>query len=136
MAGSLARLRAAGFVLTASGDRLLAAPSSRLTPEWRAIIRAQKPEILAELVAEADGLAPFARALRLGTLVVCGRCRHYAEPQPGAELGRCAVLHDDVAGAVPFHCHDYAGIRGVTRHEAPHSNGCDAITSREASLPR
>jgi len=107
MAATLARLRAAGLTVAASGNSLLASPAGRLTPELRAVIRAHKAEILADLAGEASGLAPFETALRLGRLVVCERCQHYASPPGDALVGRCGVLGEDVAGAVPFTCGRY-----------------------------
>ncbi len=58
----LTRLRNAGLTLTADGDVLHVSPASRLNDEFRAVIRSNKPALLAalrherELVAEAKRL--------------------------------------------------------------------------------
>lgn len=46
----LARLRALGISVAADGDDLVLRPSSKLTPEMLALVRAHKPALLALLM--------------------------------------------------------------------------------------
>lgn len=49
----LATLRCAGFTVAPEGDRLKITPASQLTPELRAMVQAQRDEIIAALQREA-----------------------------------------------------------------------------------
>jgi hypothetical protein len=53
----LGRLHAAGFSLTAEGERLMVAPSTSLTDEIRAQIRGNKPGLMALLAGRSRPLA-------------------------------------------------------------------------------
>ena len=47
--GAVDQLKQQGFRLSLNGDRIQVRPGSRLTPEWRQWIKANRPEIVQEL---------------------------------------------------------------------------------------
>ncbi len=98
----LADLNAAGFTLTADGERLLVAPADRLTDELRAAIRRYKPVLL----AVAQALTP---GQRLPGVVpdLAGDDYHEAEALILGALGfpRSSRLHAEL-------------IRDPARHQA------------------
>ena len=108
---TLARLRADGFDVSASGETLKVSPTRKITPELRSLIGNNKPALLVELAAEAERLAPYRAALRTGALVLCANCA-YCVPRPDASPNAwCRHYEEGVWVNVPFRCPRYDASR-------------------------
>lgn len=109
---SLADLRSHVLRVRDTDGALTISPGSRLTPELRTQIRAGKAALLAELAAEREALAPFTASLKVGTIVVCGRClRCVVNPETHPDAW-CRRFEEPTCQAIPFTCGGYEPQRG------------------------
>jgi hypothetical protein len=119
----LATARKRGITITARNGRLsVAAPAGTADGELQAALREHKAEILTLLCDPSEAqdrlteiaaarrsahLADFKHALRLGTFVLCGDCKHFAFAEAVAGSGMCAMYGVDTEPFIPLSCANY-----------------------------
>lgn len=107
----LDELDVAGVKLSHEGPTLYAEPRESLTPGIRETIRVHRAELLNALSTTFDTTAGFEEALRIGRLVICVRCQHFAARPARMPDGWCHDTSEATWARVPFQCERYRSAK-------------------------
>jgi len=124
----LDRYREAGYAISREGNGLRVEAEHPVSDRMREVFRQKKAELFKELSVEGADLDSYRHALWLGTLVVCGNCRHFQFADDPAELGQCRCFAVEAWPFVPFPCSGFEpGAAPAAPDYLPDADGSRAV---------